>query len=58
MRTSWSGKDKRCTHWDRRLSTESHMAEKPHEGQKGQLTKANINLVLSASQKAHAVISR
>lgn len=45
-------------HWDRRLSTESHMAKKPHEGQKGQLTKVIINLLLSASQKAHAVISR
>lgn len=32
------------------------MAKKPHEGPKGQLTKAIINLVLSASQKAHAVL--
>lgn len=47
--TFWSGKDKRHTHWDTRLSTESHMAKKAHEGQKGQLTKAIINLVLSAS---------
>lgn len=56
--TFWFGKDKRCTHWDIRLSTESHMTKKSHEGQKGQLTKAIVNLVLPASQKAYAVISR
>lgn len=42
----------------KRLPTESQTAKKSHKGQKGHLTKVIIDLVLAASQKAHAVISR